>query len=129
MRDVLINYENEVLLAKQEGDNTPYTVPTDVNISIDNPVAVVDANVDQHGTRKVAEAFVQFLYTPDAQREFAQVGFRPVEPTVAKEVETQFPKVKKLFTVQDLGGWDKIQAEFFEDGALFDQIQAKVAKR
>ncbi|NJK29939.1 MAG: sulfate ABC transporter substrate-binding protein [Acaryochloridaceae cyanobacterium CSU_3_4] len=127
--DVLINYENEVLLAKQEGDNTPYTVPTDVNISIDNPVAVVDANVDQHGTRKVAEAFVQFLYTPDAQREFAQVGFRPVEPTVAKEVETQFPKVKKLFTVQDLGGWDKIQAEFFEDGALFDQIQAKVAKR
>ncbi|NJK30185.1 MAG: sulfate ABC transporter substrate-binding protein [Acaryochloris sp. SU_5_25] len=127
--DVLINYENEVLLAKQEGDNTPYTVPTDVNISIDNPVAVVDANVDQHGTRKVAEVFVQFLYTPDAQREFAQVGFRPVEPTVAKEVETQFPKVKKLFTVQDLGGWEKIQAQFFEDGALFDQIQAKVAKR
>jgi ABC-type sulfate transport system substrate-binding protein len=79
----------------------------DVNISIDNPVAVVDKNVDKHGNREVAEAFVKFLYTPEAQREFAKVGFRPVDPTVEKEVESQFPKVKTLFTVQDLGGWDK----------------------
>jgi len=64
--DVLINYENEVLLAKQNGQNLPYMVPT-TNISIDNPVAVVDKNVDTHGTREVAEAFVEFLFTPEAQ--------------------------------------------------------------
>jgi sulfate transport system substrate-binding protein len=122
--DALINYENEMILAKQNGQNVPYVVP-DVNISIDNPIAVVDKNVDKHGTREVAEAFVKYLYTPDAQREFAKVGFRPVDPTVEKEVESQFPKIKTLFTVQDLGGWDKIQKQFFDDGAAFDKIQAK----
>ncbi|MBW4546532.1 MAG: sulfate ABC transporter substrate-binding protein [Symplocastrum torsivum CPER-KK1] len=122
--DALINYENEMILAGQNGEKLPYVVP-DVNISIDNPIAVVDKNVDKHGTREVAEAFVKFLYTPEAQREFANVGFRPVDPTVAKEVESKFPKVKTLFTVKDLGGWDEIQSKFFEDGAVFDKIQAK----
>lgn len=126
--DVLINYENEVLLANQQGDTQPFTVPTDVNISIDAPVAVVDANADKHGTRKVAEAFTQFLFTPEAQREYAKAGFRPVEATVLKEVESQFPKVKKLFTVQDLGGWSNIDNQFFKEGAVFDRLQAKVAK-
>lgn len=126
--DVLINYENEVLLAKQQGDVQPFSIPTDTNISIDAPVAVVDTNVDKHGTRKVAEAFVQFLFTPEAQREYAKVGFRPVDATVAKEVEAQFPKVKKLFTVKDFGGWSTIDGKFFEDGAIFDKIQTKIAK-
>jgi sulfate/thiosulfate transport system substrate-binding protein len=126
--DVLINYENEVLLAKQQGDTQPFTVPTDANISIDAPVAVVDTNVDKHGTRKVAEAFTQYLFTPEAQREYAKVGFRPVEATVLKEFNTQFPKVKRLFTVKDFGGWSSIDTQFFKDGAVFDQLQAKVAK-
>ncbi|MBW4464548.1 MAG: sulfate ABC transporter substrate-binding protein [Pegethrix bostrychoides GSE-TBD4-15B] len=122
--DVLINYENEVLLAKQKGENLPYVVPTDVNISIDNPVAVVDQNVEKHGTREVAEAFVQFLFTPAAQEEFAKVGFRPVDQNVAAKYASQFPKITQLFTVQDLGGWSKVQSEFFDDGAVFDKIQA-----
>ena len=122
--DALINYENEVILAKQNGQNLPYVVP-DVNISIDNPIAVVDKNVDKHGTREVAEAFVKYLYTPDAQREFAKAGFRPVDPTVAKEAEKDFPPVKTLFTVKDLGGWSEVQKKFFDDGAVFDKIQAK----
>jgi sulfate transport system substrate-binding protein len=121
--DVLINYENEVLLAKQNGQELPYVVP-DVNISIDNPVAVVDKNVDKHGNREAAEAFVKFLFTPAAQREFAKVGFRPVDTTVEKEVANQYPPVKTLFTAQDMGGWDDIQQKFFEDGAIFDKIQA-----
>lgn len=121
--DVLINYENELILAKQKGEKTEYTVPA-VNISIDNPVAVVDANVDKHGTREVAEAFIQYLFTPEAQREFAKAGFRPVDPTVGEEVADQYPKIKTLFTAQDLGGWDTIQKKFFEDGAIFDKIQA-----
>lgn len=125
--DVLINYENEVLLAKQKGEELPYIVP-DVNISIDNPIAVVDANVDKHGTREVAEAFVQFLYTPEAQREFAKVGFRPVDETVSQEFASQYPAIRQLFTVADLGGWDAVQAKFFDDGAIFDKIQASIGK-
>jgi len=122
--DALINYENEMILAKKNGQNVPYVVP-DVNVSIDNPIAVVDKNVDKHGTREVAEAFVKYLYTPEAQREFAKAGFRPVDATVAKEVEKDFPAVKTLFTVKDLGGWSEIQKKFFDDGAVFDKIQAK----
>ena len=122
--DVLINYENEVILAAQNGETGSSSVIPQVNISIDNPVAVVDKNVDKHGTRQVAEAFVQFLYTPEAQREFAKVGFRPVDPTVSKEVANKFPKVTKLFAVKDLGGWDTVQKKFFDDGGVFDQIQA-----
>ncbi|WNZ26982.1 sulfate ABC transporter substrate-binding protein [Leptolyngbya sp. NK1-12] len=126
--DVLINYENEVLLAKQKGENLPYVVPTDVNISIDNPIAVVDQNVEKHGTREVAEAFVEFLFTPEAQEEFAKVGFRPVDPSIGEKYASQFPKVDKLFTVQDMGGWNKVQAEFFDDGAVFDKILTEAGK-
>ncbi len=121
--DVLINYENEVILAGLNGEKLPYIVP-DVNISIDNPVAVVDANVDKHGTREIAQAFVEYLYSPEAQREFAKVGFRPVDPSVAAEVSKQYVPIKTLFTAQDMGGWDEIQKKFFEDGAIFDKIQA-----
>lgn len=125
--DVLINYENEVLLAAKNGQKLPYVVP-EVNISIDNPVAVVDKNVDKHGTREIAEAFVKYLFTPEAQREFAKTGFRPVDATVEKEVADQYPKVKTLFTAKDLGGWSEIQQKFFEDGAIFDKIQASASR-
>ncbi len=125
--DVLINYENEVLLAQKHGQKLPYTVP-DVNISIDNPVAIVDKNVDKHGTREVAEAFVKYLFTPEAQRDFARTGFRPVDPTVQKEVANNYPKIKTLFTAQDMGGWSEIQKKFFDDGAIFDKIQASLGK-
>lgn len=123
--DVLINYENELILASQEGlakDN--FAVIPQVNISIDNPVAVVDKYVDRRGTRKVAEAFVQFLYTPEVQREFAKTGFRPYNPTVAQEFSGKYPPVSKLFTVQAFGGWSAVQEKFFNDGGVFDQIQA-----
>lgn len=121
--DVLLNYENELILAAQEGKaDTSYVIPP-VNISIEGPVAVVDKNVDKRGTREVSEAFVKFLFTPEAQREFARVGFRPVNSTVAKEVQNKFPKVVKLYTVNDLGGWNTVQKKFFDNGAIFDQIQ------
>lgn len=121
--DVLINYENEVILAGLNGQKLPYVVP-DVNVSIDNPIAVVDKNVDKHGNREVAEAFVKFLFTPAAQREFAKVGFRPVDATVEQEFADKYPKIKTLFTAKDLGGWDEIQPKFFDDGAIFDKIQS-----
>jgi sulfate transport system substrate-binding protein len=123
--NLLLNYENEMILAQQKGTPVPYYVPTDFNISIDNPVAVVDANVDKHGTRQVAEAFVEFLFTPEAQKEFAKVGFRPVNPQIAQEFASQYPQIKNLATAQDLGGWEKIQQQFFADGAVFDKILKK----
>jgi sulfate/thiosulfate-binding protein len=120
--DVLLNYEDEVILAGQNGQKLPYIIP-EVNISIDSPVAVVDKNVDKHGTRQVAEAFVDFLYTSFAQQEFAKLGYRPVNPTVVEEVAKNYPQLQTLFTAQDLGGWDVIQKKFFSDGAIFDKIQ------
>ncbi|MDF5713291.1 MAG: sulfate ABC transporter substrate-binding protein [Rhizonema sp. NSF051] len=128
--DALINYENEILLAQQKSGKLNYVVP-DVNISIDNPIAVVDKNVDKHGTREVAEGFVKYLFSPEAQQEFAKIGFRPVDETVAqtKEVADKFPKVKNLGTVGDYGGWDAVDKKFFADGALFDKIQVKNNKK
>lgn len=123
--DVLITYENEVILAQKQGESLPYILP-ESSISIDNPVAVVDAIVDKKGTRDVAEAFVEFLFTPEAQREFAKVGFRSVNPEVAEEFAEQYPPVKTLFTVANLGGWDSIQSKFFDDGSLFDTIQSQL---
>jgi len=125
--DALINYENEIILAGQKGEKPTYTIP-EVNVSIDNPIAIVDKNVTKHGTKEVAEAFVKFLYTPEAQREFAKAGFRPVDATVAAEPEfaKKYPPVKTLFTAQDLGGWGEIQKKFFDDGAVFDKIQGSI---
>lgn len=127
--DALINYENEVLLAQQKGEKVNYVIP-EVNISIDTPIALVDKNVNKHGTREVAQAFVQYLYTPEAQTEFAKVGFRPVVETVAQEKEfaTKYPKVKTLGSVQDYGGWSKVQEQFFADGAFFDQMRSQLSK-
>lgn len=124
--DALVNYENEILLAQQKGQKVNYVIP-DVNISIDNPIALVDRNVDKHGTREVAKGFVDYLFTPEAQAEFAKIGFRPANETVpqTKELADKFPKVGNLATVADYGGWDAVQKKFFEDGALFDQIQAQ----
>ena len=126
--DVLLNYENEILLAKQQGETEPYIIPQ-VNISIDNPVAVVDKNVDKHKNRKAVEAFAKYLFSPEAQRDFAQVGFRPVNTNVAAEFSNKFPKIGNLFTVSQLGGWNGTQTKFFADGALFDQIQSSIGKK
>lgn len=128
--DVLINYENELILAAQEGlaKDAVVIIPK-VNISIDNAIAVVDKYVDRRGTREVAEAFVKFLYTPESQRAFAKVGFRPLEPTVAQEFAEKFPPVNNLFTVEAFGGWNAVQEKFFKAGGVFDRIQANLSAR
>ena len=126
--DVLINYENELILAGLKGKPSDYIVP-ETNILIENPVALIDKNVDRHGSRKVAEAFVEYLFTPAAQREFAKIGFRPVNEVVKQEFAAKYPPVKTLFTIKELGGWDKLQNQFFDDGAAFDEIQEKIGKR
>jgi sulfate transport system substrate-binding protein len=124
--DVLVTYENEVILAARNQPDTNYLVPL-VNISIDNPVAVVDRNVDKHGTREVAEAFVNFLYSEPAQQELAKLGYRSVNPFVAKDEGLQFPPIKTLFNAQDLGGWTLIEKEFLANNGIFEQIKNQSA--
>ncbi|AFY68584.1 sulfate ABC transporter, periplasmic sulfate-binding protein [Thalassoporum mexicanum PCC 7367] len=127
--DVLISYENELLLAKQKGLDNRFIVPTDINIAIDTPIAAIDANVVKHGNGEVVKAFTEFLFTPTAQRAFAKSGFRPVNQQIKAEFSDKYPVINKMLTVDDFGGWDRIQSEFFADGAEFDQIQASLGDR
>jgi sulfate transport system substrate-binding protein len=121
--DVLLNYENEAILARSMGElKQPFLVPA-VNIRIEGPVAVVDRNVDQRGTRKAAEALAAYLQTPAAQRLFAEQGFRPVNPQVWEEVKGRFAPVPKPFTVAAFGGWEQVDAKFFGTrGGLWDEL-------
>jgi sulfate transport system substrate-binding protein len=122
--DALLAWENEAFLAVHEmgPDQFEIVVPS-VSILAEPPVAVVDRNVDQRGTRQVAEAYLRHLYSPAGQTLAARHYYRPrIEASVPKELLDRFPKVE-LFTVDEVfGGWQKAQAEHFDDGGIFDQI-------
>jgi sulfate/thiosulfate-binding protein len=121
--DVLIAWENEAILAiKELGPDKVEIVAPSVSILAEPPVAVVDKNVDKHGTRKVAEAYLQYLYTDEGQEIIAKNYYRPAVEKAAKKYAAQFPKVK-LFTIGDVAGdWTKAQKNHFADGGIFDQI-------
>jgi len=122
--DVLIAWENEALLALKElgPDQFELVVPS-VSILAEPPVAVVDKVVDKHGTRKVAEAYLQYLYSPEGQEIAAKNYYRPRDPQVAAKYASQFPQVN-LFTIADpiFDGWQKTQKKHFADGGIFDQV-------
>ncbi|HKE49154.1 MAG TPA: sulfate ABC transporter substrate-binding protein [Rhodanobacteraceae bacterium] len=121
--DVLLAWENEALLALGEsgGDGFEIVAPS-VSILAEPPVAVVDKVVDRRGTRKVAEAYLRYLYSPEGQEIVARDGYRPRDPTIAARYAKKFPDLP-LFTVDEaFGGWQKAQATHFADGATFDQI-------
>jgi len=121
--DVLLAWENEALLALREFGSSKFeiVVPSE-SILAEPPVAVVDKNVDRHGTRQVAEAYLNFLYTERGQTIIAQQYYRPRMKSVAAKFSSQFPSVR-LFTIDEVfGGWQKAQKEFFSDGGVFDQI-------
>jgi sulfate/thiosulfate-binding protein len=124
--DVLIAWENEALLALNELGPEAFDIVTPpVSILAEPPVSIVDGNVDAKGTREVAEAFLEFMYTPKGQAIIAKHYYRPVYPEhAAPEDLARFPKVH-LFTIDDLGGWRKIQPLHFGDGGVFDQIYAQ----
>ena len=123
--DVAITYENEVLVGQQAGLNYELVLPTST-IRIDNPVAVVDTYVDKHGTREVAEAFVDFLFTKEAQEIFAKHGLRSSDPEVAEATAEQFPPIEDLFTIDEFGGWKEATPTFFGDDGIFYKIFAQV---
>ncbi|WFR74341.1 sulfate ABC transporter substrate-binding protein [Prescottella defluvii] len=110
--DVLLSYENEALFTERKGDPVEHVTPP-ATFKIENPVAVVSngRNVAQ------ATAFRDYLYTTDAQRLWAEAGFRPVDPAVATEFAADFPQPQKLWTVADLGGWTVVDQELFTQGS------------
>ncbi|MEN3334924.1 MAG: sulfate/thiosulfate transport system substrate-binding protein [Blastocatellia bacterium] len=125
--DVAITYENEVLVGKQAGQNYEYVIPHST-ILIENPVALVDKYVDKHGVREAAEAFVNFLWSPEAQRAFAKYGLRSVDPTVAQEVKSQFPAVVDLWKIDYLGGWKKVGDSIYGPQGVYTRISEELQK-
>lgn len=121
--DVLIAWENEAFLAQKEfgADKFEIVVPS-ASILAEPPVALVDKVVDKHGTRKLAEAYLRFLYTEQGQEIAARNFYRPRSPQVPAALTAKFPKLK-LYTVdEEFGGWQKAQKTHFADGGVFDSI-------
>ena len=118
--DVAITYENEVLVGRQAGQDYELVIPTST-LLIQNPAAVVDVYAQQRGTLEAAQAFVDFLFTPEAQAVFARHGLRSVDPTVAESTAAQYPRVADLFTIDYFGGWTQASADFFSEEGIFTQ--------
>lgn len=125
--DLAITYENEVLVGQMGGEAYDLVIPRST-ILIENPIAVIDTYVDKHGTREVAEAFVDFLFSAEAQQIFAKYGLRSVDPGVAKSTADQYPKVGDLFKVDFFGGWDEIATAFFGDQGIYTLTIANVQR-
>ncbi len=127
--DVLLAWENEAYLSLKEfgADQFEIVMPS-LSILAEPPVSLVDANADKHGTRKVAEAYLQYLYSPEGQEIAAKNFYRPRDPEVAKKYEGQFAKVELVTIDEVFGGWKKAQASHFKDGGVFDQIYKPGAK-
>ncbi len=124
--DVFLSWENEAFLATKElgPDKFQIIVPS-LSILAEPPVTVVDKNVDRKGTREVATAYLQYLYSPEGQEIAASKHYRPIDPKVAAKFDKQFTKTN-LFTIDDVfGGWSKAQKTHFSDGGIFDQIYTK----
>ena len=124
--DVLIAWENEAFLSINElgKDKFEIVVPS-ISILAEPPVTVVDSVVDKKNTRKVAEAYLEYLYSDEGQEIAAKNYYRPRNETIAQKYASQFPLIS-LFTIDEVfGGWNKAQAEHFNDGGVFDQIYIK----
>ena len=122
--DVLLAWENEAFLAINElGEGKFDIIVPPSSILAETPVALVDKVVDKHGTRDLAQAYLEYLYSPVGQKLAAKHYYRPISPEYADKKDlARFPKLK-LFTVNEqFGGWDKAQKEHFDDGGSFDQI-------
>ena len=121
--DVLIAWENEAYLSLEElgPDKFDIVTPT-ISIKAEPPVALVDGNVDAKGTRKVAEAYLQYLYSDNGQKIAAKHFYRPFKPEAADPNDIKRFADVKLVTIDEFGGWKEAQPKFFGDGGLFDQI-------
>jgi len=127
--DVLIAWENEALLARESfGADSFEIVAPSGSILAEPPVALVDVVARRKGTTAIASEYLKYLYSPEAQEVIAKHHYRPSDATVAAKYVAQFPSLK-LFTIADkFGGWAKAQARFFNEGGVFDQVQAQARR-
>lgn len=123
--DVAITYESEALAAARSGAAVEVVVPASTAI-VELPVAMVRKNVEAHGVRDVAEAFVAFLKTDEAQRAFAEYGLRPVDERVAADTRDRFPPAADLWTIGALGGWTPAANELFAQEGAFTRVYASL---
>ncbi len=124
--DVLLAWENEAFLALDEfGKEKFEIVVPSLSILAEPPVAIVDRVVDKRGTRDVAKAYLDFLYTKPGQELAAKHYYRPTDPDVAKANAARYPTLELLTIDKDFGGWGTAQAKHFEDGGVFDKIYLK----
>lgn len=125
--DVLIAWENEAILSVKElGEGQFEIITPAVSILAEPPVSVVDKFADKHGTRAVAQAYLEFLYSPEGQEIAAKNFYRPRLESVAQKYASTFSKLE-LFTIDEVfGGWQKAQKAHFSDGGVFDQIQQNI---
>ena len=115
--DAVVTYENELLLQrKMTGQEAAYVIPP-ATLLIEGPAVVVDASVDRHGNRKLAEAFLEFLRAPECQKLLAEYGFRPLDP---KDDPRPYPPM--LFTMADLGGWSRVNRTVYDPGGVWDAL-------
>lgn len=121
--DVIVTYENELLSRIKQGVNYDIVIPSST-ILIENPAAVVDKNADKHGTRELAEAFIAYLHSDDAQRIFADYGFRPVNEKVAAETANRFTVPEGLFDISYLGGWAEVRNTLYSKKGVWYQVLA-----
>ena len=127
--DVLIAWENEAYLSVKElGPDKFEIVTPSLSILAEPPVSVVDKVVDKRGTRKVAQAYLEYLYSPEGQEIAARNFYRPRDANVAAKYAKQFAPVKLVTVDADFGGWRAAQKTHFDDGGVFDQIYAPNAK-
>ncbi len=124
--DVLLAWENEAFLAEKElGKGQFELVAPSLSILAEPPVAVISANAKKHGTEEVADAYLRYLYTPEAQAAIAHNFYRPRDPKIAEQFKSQFPQIPMVTIDKDFGGWAKAQKTFFDDGGVFDRITTK----
>lgn len=123
--DVIITYENEILVGRKNGQTYDYVIPQST-ILIENPIAVVDVYADKHGVRAAADAFVAFTFTPEAQTIFAKYGLRSPDPQVAQATAAEYPPVADLFTIAYFNGWAEATPKYFGEQGVYTQAIADV---
>ncbi|WP_447983047.1 sulfate ABC transporter substrate-binding protein [Nitrospira sp. Nam74] len=126
--DVIVTYENELLPRIKSGRPMDLVIPAET-VLIENPAALVDRNVDKHKVRDIAEAFIAFLHSEDAQRAFAEYDFRTVVPVNAgTQPAKTFPQPAHLFTIAELGGWEKVASLLFSPQGLWTRAVEELAR-
>ena len=126
--DVIVTYENELLPRIKSGRPMDLVIPAET-VLIENPAALVDRNVDKHRVRDIAEAFVAYLHSEDAQRAFADYDFRTVTPvTAGSQPAKTFPQPSHLFTIAELGGWEKVGSLLFSPQGFWTRAVEELAR-